>query len=534
MVEDDTFTYQAKRQPAEPTTAGSTSTLDYALITKERTQKLDLLLHLLANLPHSLVVCGPEGIGKTTLLTVLQERRTEVWQYCLMQGDVNLSFEAIQRHLAQAISREQALAITLARYQEQHKQLILIIDNAGALVPGLIAAVIQYAIANPALKVIFALTHDELQVKRGTDRAVDDCHIVEIPTLSEKQCGDFLQHLSLKPAANLTFKAINDNMIAHVYRETHGVPGRIIEAVSDLSGAKRGGGKLTWQLPLAVAAAIGIAVGAQWLLLSKDTDKADVKVEQVADELEIIPPAPPTLPPAQASIEAPEQVLPEQTVAPIETTNPKDNHPAFVSEVKTLLESAAVTKAPLPTETKEIPEQPLKPAAIELPSVEKQKVKTVPKPETKPALKPEIKPEPKPKPKPEPTAEQVEHKPDTGTPPKTAEQLWAAQEKLRQEMQAKGHDPKPLAELLPPTEPASIAPTKHFTLQLIVLSKQASVNNIVKKYPAMEPDIKTIKTLIKGQERFVLYYGAYPDAASANRAKQSLPFEFRNALVKKE
>jgi len=513
MVEDDTFTYQANRQPAEPTTAGSASTLDYALITKERTQKLDLLIHLLANLPHSLVVCGPEGIGKTTLLTVLQERRTEAWQYCLIQGGANLSFEAIQRHLAQAISREQApLAITFARYQEQHKQLILIIDNAAELVPGLITAVIQYAIANPALKIIFALTHDELQVKRGTDRAVDDCHIIEIPTLSEKQCGDFLQHLSLKPAANLTFKAINDNMIAHIYRETHGVPGRIIAAVSGLSSAKKSGGKLTGALLLALAAAIAVAIAIQWPLLPED-NKAVIADEHKVAAIETAPEPFPI----QPAIEEPVQAVQEEAEAQVEANSLKDAPPTLVSEETILLESS-VASDPVITDAAELPEKLEQPTLIEPNELIRQPAST-----EQPTLTGQAETKkPKTKTKPEPVTE-AEHKPDNNTQAKTAEQLWAAQEKLKQAKQEKTLKPDPL-------KPSA----NHFTLQLIVLSKQASVNTILKKYPAMEPDIKTIKTRINGQDRFILYYGAYPDAASADRAKQSLPFEFRNALVKKE
>jgi len=262
MVEDDTFTYHVKQQPTDQVNKAAQS-----LITKERTQKLDLLIHLLSNLTQALVVCGPEGIGKTTLLKILQERKTESWRYCLIQGNADVSFEAIQGQLFKAQSSKSV------QYAGQYKQVVLVIDNAGELVPGLIAAIIQYAAANPVLRVIFALTHDELQVKRGSDRAIDDCHIVEIPPLSEKQCGDFLQHLSTKPYANLSFKAIGDNMIAHIYRETHGVPGRIIAEISGLSSGAKPGGKLKWILVLAVAAAIVIALGVQWLISSKNNDK---------------------------------------------------------------------------------------------------------------------------------------------------------------------------------------------------------------------------------------------------------------------
>jgi DamX protein len=67
----------------------------------------------------------------------------------------------------------------------------------------------------------------------------------------------------------------------------------------------------------------------------------------------------------------------------------------------------------------------------------------------------------------------------------------------------------------------------------MVLSKQASVNGILKKYPAMSSGFRIIKTAVNGQEKFILEYGSYPDAASANKARRSLPTEFRNAMVRK-
>ena len=75
-------------------------------------------------------------------------------------------------------------------------------------------------------------------------------------------------------------------MIAHIYRETHGVPGRIIAEVSGLSSGAKQGGKLKWILVLAVAAAIAIALGVQWLISSKNNAKkviAPAAVEQKAN-----------------------------------------------------------------------------------------------------------------------------------------------------------------------------------------------------------------------------------------------------------
>jgi DamX protein len=477
MVEDDTFTYQGKPQPRVNINTAQATTSVHALITRERTQKLDLLLHLLSNLTQSLVVCGPEGIGKTMLLTLLQERNTELFRYCLIQGHANVSFEAIQEQLARTLvgKSDSSLSVVLGQLEGQHKQLVLIVDDAGELVPGLISAIIQYAAANPVLRVIFSLTHDELQLKRGSDKAVDDCHIVEIPTLSEKQCGDFLQHLSTKPALNLTFKAISENMIAHIYRETHGVPGRIIAELSGIPRRKQGSA-LKWTLALIVAGAIAVAIGLQWQPWQHINKKIPAAVVEQKNNI------------AQIAAQKVETQIPltlpsDQPVPVLETTlldasEQKPNQSEDRSLTKIVEEQAAsVLKFKDQTE-------PLKAVPLE----QKSEIKPVEVPEQKIT---------------EPPVSQLEK-------PKPAD----------------------VKAIVKPEKPV-LASANNFTLQLMVLSKQASVNSMLKKYPAMSAGIRTIKTLANGQEKFVLEYGSYPDAVSASKARQSLPAEFHNAMVRK-
>ncbi len=563
MAEDDTFTYHVKQPRRE-----QANTATQSLITKERTQKLDLLIHLLSNLTQSLVVCGPKGIGKTTLLSVLQQRKTESWWYCFVQGNADLSFEAVLGQLAKA----QSLSTSPSTALRTGLAVALIIDNAGELVPGLITAIIQYAAANPELRVIFALTHDELQVKRGSDRAVDDCHIVEIPPLSERQSGDFLQHLSANPAFNLSFKAIGENMIAHIYRKTHGVPGRIIAEVSGLSEVKAVG-KLKWMVALAVVTAIAITAGIQWLTSSaiapgiapppaskssENKDKEGVSpasIEQKAANVDL----------STLSLES-QSVLPIPT-APIQNVgqgldpSPKELTQSVPANAKELLEPMVnanisqddqqVTTAAVKTETvikpsngvqRGIPE-PLFGKQSELNKTE------LPIPENV-----EIKPQS------DPPVSAVSQKPnskqsDTAT-------LRAKQEKQKQielKKQLNSYQPfvpnsleivqippRPVDGAAVPVPQAS-APTlqqaepgqslaqsaNDFTLQLMTLSKQSSIDETIKKYPAMRSGFRTFTTVVNGQQRFVLEYGSYPDIATANKAKQSLSPEFRNAMARK-
>jgi DamX protein len=593
-----------KQQPA-----GQINKPAQTLITKERTQKLDLLIHLLSNLTQALVVCGPEGIGKTTLLKILQERNTDSWRYCLIQGNAAISFEAIQEQLLRSQSAQPSPAAP-GRPAGQYKQIVLVIDNAGALVPGLIAAIIQYAAASPVLKVVFALTHDELQVKRVSDRAIDDCHIVEIPSLSEKQCGDFLQHLSTLPYANVSFKAIGDNMVAHIYRETHGVPGRIIDKISGLSAGAKPGGKLKRALVLAVAAAIAIAVGVQWLLSSAivpgsapspasmqsskdEAKKATAIVEQKANSPEAASPKPEMqiilpLPPAPHSANEA-----QDAVEPLSEGNVnRDDRQSVAAAASMAADKLAANNAPDPPAIAPVsgqsPADPMLPRGVQDKPRQPELTKTVSNIERPAAQNLQVKGQ-------SAQAVTVEggQKQSDSAQQKTADQFFAAQEKLKQaELKKTFNSAEPVtpsqapqksitAAAIPgaqttetatsqqqapdriaslpaatlltsrdggnvedgrepsrPPAPAAVASSPasadHFTLQLMVLSKQSSADDMRKKYPALGPDINVIRTLANGKEKFILEYGSYPDAASANKAKESLPFEFHRALVKKK
>jgi DamX protein len=266
---NDTFIYHVKKPSID-----QKSRTVHSLITQERTRKLELLIHLISNSRQALVVCGPEGIGKTTLLKVLQERKVESWLFCLVQSNADLSFEKILELTAQVINQNfpdrqaQALSCEFRLVESQRKKIVLMIDKAGQLVPGLINKIIEYAANNPVLRVIFVLTYDDLDVKNRSDSAIDDGHLIEIPPLSEKQCGEFLQYLATKPLSKVTFNEISDSMLEDVYRETQGIPGRIIAELPGLEGVKQSNNSLRI-LVGAVAGLVVLALAVQWFSASE-------------------------------------------------------------------------------------------------------------------------------------------------------------------------------------------------------------------------------------------------------------------------
>jgi DamX protein len=251
MVENEDFAYQMTHQ----------NPVDYSLITQERTEKLELLIHLLGNSTSPIVLCGSKGVGKTTLLNVFQHQLNPSWQTCLIKGRADLSVEQIETQLIATIPHIQTVDHFFALLAEQDKKIVLIIENAGRLAPYLMTTIIDYAAQHPVLKVIFVLTHDDLAIKTCSDSAVEDCHIIEIHPLSEAQCGDFLQHLALKSTLKIPLHSITDSMITSLYQQTHGIPAKIIAQLPMLSRPKKNIPTARW-FPIVL---LGLLVA--WLVL---------------------------------------------------------------------------------------------------------------------------------------------------------------------------------------------------------------------------------------------------------------------------
>lgn len=253
-------TYNTQRLAQDP---------GYPLLTRERTDKLDLLQHLTANLARTVVICGPEGIGKTRLLEHFQGAFTEDSLLCAMKGESQLDMEKIKAQVSAVIAEKipqfqgKPLADILDKLPKRDSFVLLLIDNAGQLAPGLMGKLIAYTDKYPALRIVFALTHSELYLKNGTDSAVDDCYQIEIPALTELQCADFLEYLSTLPNPRIDFNAINETFVADLYRETHGIPGKILTRLPQPPSKK----KFDYSAPILVAAVVSlilIALIVQW------------------------------------------------------------------------------------------------------------------------------------------------------------------------------------------------------------------------------------------------------------------------------
>ncbi len=557
MSDNDDLTYSYQKRAVA-------SSAERSLISLERSQKLDLLLHLLANLQQSLIVCGPEGIGKTTLLAAVQQSRKDLWEVVLLTGSANSSFESIVadvlRHLN--IARATDFDISALRAACARQKVVLLIDDAGNLVPGLMTMLMELAYSLPGLRIAFALNHDQYHIKSGTDKLVEECHFIELPPLTKKQCGDFLQNLSAQPGAVVSYNAITDSLIEDLYRDTHGIPGKILAELPKLAHyqtrkASRIG---LWLAIAAVLAASGYAV--TFLLPPEITSVADAVIAPVSSintvKTDIEIPATPA--PVQQVPDAPTAVVvKEPDSAPTPATSPVVASAAVTPEIKPDPKPAVALVPPKPepapepaitptVATTSAPQPTLKPVPppVVASSPNAAEIKPEPQPAPLPTVTPvQPKPEPTPQPAittsvattPAPIEAVTQSKPETTPPepPLTATPAAEVSATAAESSSAKPPERKPAK----PADQGSdqdwimAQPPGNYTLQVMVLSNKLAALRFQKKYADYRDGLKFYAINKGEQEKYVVIYGSFQTAAQAMQLKAALPGEFKQALEKR-
>jgi DamX protein len=530
MVGTNPLTYQSDKTAAK-SVVGKKSSIQL-LITLERAQKLDLLIHLVANLRQSLVLCGPVGIGKSTLLEVLETKAPDSWLVCSITATKQLSFERIQAELLTLFQDNNNYSAdlheSLQRHQKLNKKIVLIIDDAGLLVPGLITELCQFALTYSQLRIIFALTPDELHIINSSDKIIEDCHFIDIPPLTEKQCGEFLQNLSTKPGAKLSLEAISAGIIDKIYRESHGIPGKIVAMQMGITRIKSSR-RMTWLYVLVFS--VLIIAGGRMFLLEKSNEQAELVNNNVTSvistkkgQIEIFPPIVNQIPDTleQETVEVKQQNSEPEINTPI-IQKTADIELAPISTQDQPQESIALGKQDFESKgLKQIPivEHVELEKTINLQQLESQEIIKVERPD---------------KIQPEKSSTIIDELPEADK----IEKAYKNTELKKQQLVASPKMPniKPVINeekssardfLLEDGVPWIFGqPKKNYTLQLMSVEKQKSLVKVIKKYPDMQSNFHIYKSQKKSKTRFVLLYGSFDNTKLASKSIMALPAAFK-------
>lgn len=477
---------------------------DRTMISLERSQKLDLLIHLLTNLRQALIVCGPEGIGKTTLLQSAQHICKDRWWVCLLQGGSSLSFETIMLHLSRFLNLSDATyGFNLSELRNfcQQQKVVLMIDDAGDLAPGLIGQLLDFAVSLPEFRLVISMTYDQFHIKCATDKIIEEFHFIELPPLNQKECETFLQNMSAQPNAMLAFDAVTESLVAQLFRQTHGIPGKILAELPKLKQIqnRKKGKKGLW-----IAMIILSGIGLVWVL---------------QNNLALIQPK------------------------IIESSNPGSfNENNSVSEsVITQNDSMIVKDLPIPS----VSESKLESSSnATSPDLEKKILENA---ATSTESNVEIQSEEDDYQKHSETSSQQTN--STENIVQASSEAKLAVDKIAEPAAEKKNTPNPYQE-----NPLKIAtdfksdlpnnelnnqrwinaqPANNYTLQVMVLSSKESVSRLLKKYKEFSDSLKCYTIKNSNQEKYVVIYGSFPSIADAKKYKAIMPPEFSQSLEKR-
>jgi DamX protein len=520
------------------------------LLTKERTQKFELLQHLIPNLKQHLIVSGASGIGKTFLLDQLYDLNSDAWQCCFVQGSSELSFETIEAQLTKAMLRNKHASLESAfhNFAEQHKKIVLIIDDAGLLVSGLMTTLIDYAATQNVIKLLFSLTPDARNAHRQTDKALNDCYLLEIPPLSKNQSAFFLRQLAAKPRTYGSLQ-IDEKLVDKIYHDSQGIPAKIIADFTKLSRQE----KNDYTKWLVVFAGVLIsAMVINQVIKHFTTEEFPVETTPILP-VENIEKAPVSQSESPAKTEQLDIVIPEfqldiekgivtpsenikPDTAPVE--KPSDPTPAPVIEPTIVVEPEKVIESKKSAEP--IPATP-EPVKVIEPVVEKLLEPSIAFPKVEPAKGMKIQALPEKTmlqaiPIPAPVVKKIDVKPvekpaevKKPEPPKVESPKI---EPPKVEAIKKVEQSKVELEKDKKTE-ATLNSTGRYVLQLITLSSEAAVEAFQKKHADLGKNLHVVKSGSAENPRFGLVYGGFENVAEATKAREKLPPEFANALPRK-
>lgn len=536
------------------------------LLTKERTQRFELLLHLIPNLKQHIILLGASGIGKTLLLDMLYDINSEAWQCCFVQGSAELSFETVETQLRKTMLRNKHVSLdsALQIFREQHKKIVLIIDDAGLLVPGLMTTLVEYAANQSAIKLIFSLTPEARNNHRKTDKALDDCYLLELPKLSKRQSAFFLRHLATKPR---TYSAISidEKLLNKIYLTTNGIPAKIIAEFTKLS-RKNKTETTKWIASFIGLVFVAVAINQSVHYFNEESEEIAISPVERIEQVEKIPVVQTEKVPESQTKPEQDIVIPDfkldieqkmigmpvtpqsEVVTPVEKTS--ESAPVAETE-KSEAEKVESEKTPEPVQaTPEIKvENPVpqgeaipEPAKTDILEPEKVVEPVIAFPKIEPAKGMKIQPLPekikiKAIPISTPEIKKVEIKP--------VEKPAAVKKPVVEKIESVKVEPVKKVELKSTPEITETAKTdtkvepvippemKRYALQLITLSSEAAVQSFQKKHADIAKNTRVVKSGTEEKPRFGVIYGGFASSEEAAKAREKLPAEFANALPRK-
>ncbi|MDH4275407.1 MAG: ATP-binding protein, partial [Gammaproteobacteria bacterium] len=201
-----------------------------------RIQQLKVLLHLAEFTQLCLVLDGPRGVGKSTLLSRFIVEIPENWRVCQMTANAAVSIADLRSALLGTCSidgdthgDEELLQHHLAGIRESDLVALLIVDDAETLNNDALRQILTWALPTEGgLHVLLCGTgvYTRLRNPLFSETAATNLKLIELPAFTEEQTAEYAMH-RLAAAGQDAASALDDTRLRRVFRASHGLPGHI-------------------------------------------------------------------------------------------------------------------------------------------------------------------------------------------------------------------------------------------------------------------------------------------------------------------
>ncbi|WP_455209899.1 AAA family ATPase [Kaarinaea lacus] len=211
-----------------------------------RNKRLDILLHLTQYGNELLLVTGPEGIGKSTLLHQFLKKAPSNWKICRLNAQAKIDVEqllyrichclnlpvetgttgvmtsSIKRQLDQLLARTKTVAIIIDDAHMLSNECLLVLTELAKIKNPHSGAIMRIILlAEPQIKIQFASFELENKLKYPTRK-------IDLPPFDEIHTGELIRHRT-RTAGLVADSTFTDAAIAKIYKQSEGIPGNIVE-----------------------------------------------------------------------------------------------------------------------------------------------------------------------------------------------------------------------------------------------------------------------------------------------------------------
>lgn len=211
-----------------------------------RSKRLDILLHLTQYGNEMLLVTGPEGCGKSTLMHHFLKKTPSNWKVCHLEandkmdgeqllyrlchsfnvavepGPLNVMTTQVKRQLDQLLARTKTVAIVIDDAHRLANNVLVLLTELAKVKNQHSGAILRVVLfAEPQIKIQFASIELENKPKYPIRK-------IDLPPFNEQQTGELIRHRT-RTAGLHADSTFTDAAISKIHKQSEGVPGDIVD-----------------------------------------------------------------------------------------------------------------------------------------------------------------------------------------------------------------------------------------------------------------------------------------------------------------